>query len=923
MISSGRFHTKLLCGVFTLGSIVAGTDSAAQCEPHWIPGNGSAGLNSAVLSSCQWDPDGPGPLGLCLVVGGSFTEAGTTPTNGLAFWNGDYWQSIAGGPTAVTSLAVLPDGRLIAGGLLESGGDFFTGVGTFDGSTWATLGSAFVGSVGSPNAFIYAISTLESGELVVGGKFITASGTPVSNIAKWNGTNWTAIDSGLNGIVHTIIPLTGSGFVTGGTFTGTAGGMALNHIARWDGAAWSQLGGGMTSIAATRGVYSLAFLSNGDLIAGGTFESAGGVSAANIARWNGTTWSPLGDGILNTTLAPSVRALCVLPGDVVIAGGAMSSAGGSVAKNIAQWNGVSWHALGGGPASQVNCLESLPSGELIAGGRFTNTDGKQSRYIAKWIDSSWSAIGAGPAGVDDWIYSLAVLPNGNAVAGGNLTKAGVHDVKYIAQWNGAAWSPMSTGLNGTVAALAVAQNGDLIAGGYFRTAGNLTVNRVARWNGESWTNLGSGIGSTNVGFPLEGVTALAVLPNGDLVAGGNFALAGGIAVNNIARWNGSAWLPIGTGFSNGTSAASVLALAVLPGGDLVAGGQFTRAGGNPAINIARWDGATWSPMGAGMTGLPTPAVYCLLVLPNGELIAGGRFYYADSVNVNSIARWNGTVWSPLGTGVSGPEPSFPRVHALALLPDGQLAVAGYFGLAGGVPANNVARWDGSDWFPLAEGVSGASGGSQIRALTTLPQGELAVGGNFLVAGTEEADYWARWSLAGSPWIAVQPKPRTVIAGQSLMLAATPATGYASVSFQWRRNNLPVQDGSEGAAPGGGLVFGASGSFPFSTNGNSGILNIAGVTNADAGLYQVEFSNSCGEATSIPVEVKVKAHITDINADGQVDDADFLLFLDQYDLMLCADPLMPDACSADFNQDGQVDDADFGVFVPAYNAMLVN
>ncbi|MBS0189242.1 MAG: hypothetical protein JSS51_14350, partial [Planctomycetes bacterium] len=60
---------------------------------------------------------------------------------------------------------------------------------------------------------------------------------------------------------------------------------------------------------------------------------------------------------------------------------------------------------------------------------------------------------------------------------------------------------------------------------------------------------------------------------------------------------------------------------------------------------------------------------------------------------------------------------------------------------------------------------------------------------------------------------------------------------------------------------------------------------------------------------------------DINADGQVDDADFLLFTTQYDLMLCADPLMPDACSADFNHDGVVDDADFGIFVPAYHEML--
>ena len=41
--------------------------------------------------------------------------------------------------------------------------------------------------------------------------------------------------------------------------------------------------------------------------------------------------------------------------------------------------------------------------------------------------------------------------------------------------------------------------------------------------------------------------ALTVLPNGDLVAGGNFATAGGVTENRIARWDGSSWAPFGSG----------------------------------------------------------------------------------------------------------------------------------------------------------------------------------------------------------------------------------------------------------------------------------------------------------------------------------------------------------------------------------------
>ncbi|MGH7244723.1 MAG: hypothetical protein ACREJD_15020 [Phycisphaerales bacterium] len=59
---------------------------------------------------------------------------------------------------------------------------------------------------------------------------------------------------------------------------------------------------------------------------------------------------------------------------------------------------------------------------------------------------------------------------------------------------------------------------------------------------------------------------------------------------------------------------------------------------------------------------------------------------------------------------------------------------------------------------------------------------------------------------------------------------------------------------------------------------------------------------------------------DFNTDGQVDDADFLVFVMGYNLLLCSDPSMVAGCPADLNGDGQVDDADFPLFVVAYNTL---
>lgn len=88
----------------------------------------------------------------------------------------------------------------------------------------------------------------------------------------------------------------------------------------------------------------------------------------------------------------------------------------------------------------------------------------------------------------------------------------------------------------------------------------------------------------------------------------------------------------------------VFALTVY-NGELIAGGFFTTAGGTKTSNIARWDGATWSPLGSGMGGAFNPPVLSLTEY-NGELIAGGWFTSAGETVSAFWARWGPDV--PLG-----------------------------------------------------------------------------------------------------------------------------------------------------------------------------------------------------------------------------------------------------------------------------------
>ena len=144
----------------------------------------------------------------------------------------------------------------------------------------------------------------------------------------------------------------------------------------------------------------------------------------------------------------------------------------------------------------------------------------------------------------------------------------VYPVRVDPTFSDATWRGMGVapGLNGDVYALAVDENGNLYAGGYFATAGGLTVDHVSRWNGSAWSALGSGTDGT--------VWTLAIDGAGDLYAAGEFTTAGGDAASHIARWDGAGWSPLGSGIND-----RVYALALDGRNRVYAAGDFTMAGG--------------------------------------------------------------------------------------------------------------------------------------------------------------------------------------------------------------------------------------------------------------------------------------------------------------------------------------------------------
>ncbi len=172
------------------------------------------------------------------------------------------------------------------------------------------------------------------------GFFTSVDGEPGSLVAKWDGTNWSALASGTSGTANALAVFddgAGPALYVGGTFL-AVGGTTVNRIAKWDGLAWSALESGMDgTVTAT---CRLRRRLGSSVHAGGGFTTAGGVPANRVAKWDGTNWSALGEGIAATFAGARVDAFAIVDDGVspsLVAAGIFDLAGGAAVGNIAEW----------------------------------------------------------------------------------------------------------------------------------------------------------------------------------------------------------------------------------------------------------------------------------------------------------------------------------------------------------------------------------------------------------------------------------------------------------------------------------------------------------------------------------------------------------------------------------------------------------
>ncbi|MCK6648342.1 MAG: T9SS type A sorting domain-containing protein, partial [Bacteroidia bacterium] len=139
-----------------------------------------------------------------------------------------------------------------------------------------------------------------------------------------------------------------------------------------------------------------------ELYAGGEFTAtADGIPANHIAKWNGTQWLPVGEGLNDTVLTLCVDSLH----NKLIAGGKFTQTGlAQSAKRIAEWNGTNWQEIGGGTNAPVWTLFAKDS-NLYVGGEFTLAGSVSANCIAVW--------GNNPVGINETYKKngIKIYPN--------------------------------------------------------------------------------------------------------------------------------------------------------------------------------------------------------------------------------------------------------------------------------------------------------------------------------------------------------------------------------------------------------------------------------------------------------------------------------------------------------------------------------
>lgn len=362
--------------------------------------------------------------------------------------------------------------------------------------------------------------------------------------------------------------------------------------------------------------------------------------------------------------------------------------------------------------------------KLYVAGLFQHVGADAIGGFARWDGERWEAVGNPPSGQT---YALAVFDNRLMAAGSYPVGDDSPAYRQFLEWDGSQWSFPDWSLGGdhyNVSALAV-RDGCLWAAGEFDSVGGVEAENIAKWCGDAWSPIGAGLPGPVTemkSFGADGVVAVGSFSDSDLYSSGG-----------IARWNGTAWEPLGRASNLHPIGFNSIEMYE---GELYASGRFRYDGSwsDQFIAVLRHD--QWREIPG---EVPKSTIYELHEF-EGKLLVTGSHWTIDDQYVHGVAYWDGTEWGLLGEGFVGPVYDIQEYQ-------GKLFAAGAITLPGSLHPASVVSWGGSTWNPVrsTEGAGLAWAGGPLAVY----QGQLVAASDVSWSENTGPGSVVRWT--GSGW----------------------------------------------------------------------------------------------------------------------------------------------------------------------------
>ena len=392
----------------------------------------------------------------------------------------------AGGlsPLVVGSLALQADGKVLVGGNFTSlAGQSCSYLGRLNAD--GSLDSGFKAGVDtayvSASTSVNALALLGDGRIIAGGNF-SWPGASNNYLRRLNADG--SLDRGFNsaadGIVYCLAAQSDGKILVGGAFT-VLGGQGHNCIGRLnaDGSLDTTFNPGMIGASGVA-VYSLAIQADGRILVGGSFYLSSGQARSYLGRLNadGTV-----DSAFPTGANSIVYSLAVQADGKTLAGGSFTTLGGQTCNYLGRLNadGSLDTSFNPGPNSTVYSLAVQTDGNILVGGAFIKLGGQTCNHLGR-LSASGAVDTTFNPGANNYVYAIAVQADGSVLAGGTFTTLGGQTRNYLGRLGNTQPATQSLGFDGATVTW--------LRGGTGPEVWRTTFEACT--NGTDWISLGGG-----------------------------------------------------------------------------------------------------------------------------------------------------------------------------------------------------------------------------------------------------------------------------------------------------------------------------------------------------------------------------------------------------------------------------------------------